>query len=259
MLALCMASVSIAVLHTLCGPDHYVPFVAMSRAGRWSLRKTIAVTLLCGLGHVGSSVVLGFVGIMLGIMLGRLELIEQVRGNVAGWLMIGFGLAYLAWSGVQSYRRRVHEHCHTHADGTTHAHAHRHGLLALGRGLHMDSDDHTHAHGHSLRQAATGNQSDMPASGASHVTPWLLFTIFIFGPCEPLIPLLMYPASQSSWLGVAAVSIVFLIGTLTVMLATVVMLVQGAGAMQCQWLERHAHSMAGLVILLCGVTITLGL
>jgi sulfite exporter TauE/SafE len=237
LLILCIASLSIAVLHTLCGPDHYVPFVAMSRAGHWSLRKTIIVTLLCGLGHVGSSVVLGLLGISLGVMLSRVEFIEQVRGNVAGWLMIGFGVAYLVWSGVHSWRRRAHG---SHTD--QHAHA--------------GPTDHVHAHSHWHLGRWFGRKNSYVSK---QVTPWLLFTIFVFGPCEPLIPLLMYPASQSSWLGVAAVTSVFLIATLAVMLATVLVLVQGTRAVQSHWLERHAHSMAGLVILICGLTITMGL
>ena len=52
--------------HTLTGPDHYLPFVAMSRIGRWSLSKTVAITIACGIGHVAGSVVLGMLGIALG-------------------------------------------------------------------------------------------------------------------------------------------------------------------------------------------------
>ena len=57
---------SIGFLHTLLGPDHYVPFIALAQSGRWALRKTALVTFLCGVGHVGSSVALGFAGIALG-------------------------------------------------------------------------------------------------------------------------------------------------------------------------------------------------
>ena len=62
-IVLCGTAASIGFLHTLLGPDHYLPFVAMSRAGGWSLKKTTVVTVLCGMGHVLSSVVLGFIGI----------------------------------------------------------------------------------------------------------------------------------------------------------------------------------------------------
>ena len=55
-------AVTLGFLHCLVGPDHYVPFIAMSRIGSWSFRKTMIVTLLCGIGHILSSVVLGFLG-----------------------------------------------------------------------------------------------------------------------------------------------------------------------------------------------------
>ena len=53
----------LAVLHTAIGPDHYVPFVMLGRARRWSVRKTLAVTAACGVGHVGSSLALGVFGL----------------------------------------------------------------------------------------------------------------------------------------------------------------------------------------------------
>ena len=53
------AAASIGFLHTIMGPDHYVPFIAMSRARGWSLLKTMLVTTACGLGHVIGSAALG--------------------------------------------------------------------------------------------------------------------------------------------------------------------------------------------------------
>jgi hypothetical protein len=85
---------SIGFVHTLIGPDHYIPFIAMARAGRWSLGRTMGVTFVCGVGHVVGSVALGALGIALGWAVGGLEWFEGVRGNLAGWLLLGFGLAY---------------------------------------------------------------------------------------------------------------------------------------------------------------------
>ena len=56
---LTLTAAGLGVLHTVTGPDHYIPFIAMSRVGRWSVAKTLMVTLLCGLGHVAGSVLLG--------------------------------------------------------------------------------------------------------------------------------------------------------------------------------------------------------
>lgn len=95
---LCLAALSIGAIHTILGPDHYLPFVAMSRAGGWTARKTLGVTIACGLGHVASSVVIGIVGLLLGIAVMKLEAFEALRGDMAAWLLIGFGLAIVAWA-----------------------------------------------------------------------------------------------------------------------------------------------------------------
>ena len=58
-LLLMWTAATIGFIHTLAGPDHYLPFVMMARARQWSQRKTLWITLLCGIGHVLSSVVLG--------------------------------------------------------------------------------------------------------------------------------------------------------------------------------------------------------
>ena len=64
---LMISAASLGFLHTLLGPDHYLPFIVMGKARRWSIWKTGGITIACGIGHIGSSVLLGLVGIALGI------------------------------------------------------------------------------------------------------------------------------------------------------------------------------------------------
>lgn len=109
---LCATAASIGVVHTALGPDHYLPFVAMAKAGGWSARKTLGVTAVCGLGHVAGSVAIGAVGLLLGVAVMRLEQLEAVRGDLAAWLLIGFGLAYLTWGMMGAIRHRRHAHPH---------------------------------------------------------------------------------------------------------------------------------------------------
>jgi hypothetical protein len=84
------AAISIACLHTLSGPDHYIPFIALSRSRNWSLPRTIGWTVLCGCAHVWSSVLLGLGGAAAGWSLSRIEWLEGVRGGIAGWMLLGF-------------------------------------------------------------------------------------------------------------------------------------------------------------------------
>jgi len=225
---------SIGLVHTLLGPDHYIPFVAMSRARHWSLRKTVVVTVLCGVGHVLSSVVLGFLGIALGIGVLKLEGFESARGSLAGWLMLAFGLVYLVWGVRRAMKNKPHTHWHAHADGTVHEHEHVH------------TSDHTHVH---------------EAGEATSITPWVLFTIFVFGPCEPLIPVVMYPAAVGSLWSVVLVTLVFAAATIGTMTVIVLLGVTGlsSAAKPFARFERYGHAAAGFVILACGAAMTLGL
>jgi nickel/cobalt exporter len=61
--ALSITAASIGFFHTLLGPDHYIPFVMIAWARKWSGLKTMIVTFLCGVGHIASSVVLGLIGV----------------------------------------------------------------------------------------------------------------------------------------------------------------------------------------------------
>ena len=80
---LIITSASIGFFHTLLGPDHYLPFIVMARARNWSVGKTTCITVLCGMGHVASSIVLGVMGMAVGLAVSRLGAIESLRGSLA--------------------------------------------------------------------------------------------------------------------------------------------------------------------------------
>jgi nickel/cobalt exporter len=225
---LTITAASIGFFHTLLGPDHYLPFVVMAQARRWSISKTGLITFLCGLGHVGSSVLLGIVGVALGIAVGRLELVESFRGDIAAWMIIAFGLVYFVWGMRRAIRNQSHKHMHFHREGDSHMHEHKHNT------------EHMHLHG---------------KEKAVNLTPWILFTIFVFGPCEPLIPLLMYPAAKNSIPGMVLVATVFSSITIMTMIGIVLISTFGINFLPVQKLERYNHALAGGVILLCGIAI----
>jgi ABC-type nickel/cobalt efflux system permease component RcnA len=171
---------TLGFVHTVIGPDHYLPFIVIGRARNWGLRKTLLVSFLAGLGHILSSVILGFVGIALGIAVARLEGVESARGQIAAWLLIGFGLAYFLWGMRRAWRGKAHTHphLHDHDDAQAHPHEPDHGV--------PDPDpehvhQHMHVHTHELAEHAHPH-GEVP--NKANVTPWVLFTIFVFGPCE---------------------------------------------------------------------------
>jgi ABC-type nickel/cobalt efflux system permease component RcnA len=225
---LLITAISIGFIHTILGPDHYVPFIVMSKAGKWSKQKTIWVTVLSGIGHVLSSVLLGIIGIGFGIGLHNLEIIETSRGEIAAWLMIAFGIIYFIWGLKKAFKSKTHEHIHKHKDGIAHSHPHNH------------YNEHEHAH---------------EQEGIVNLTPWILFTIFVFGPCEALIPILMFPAANESIAGLIFITLAFGLSTILTMTGIVLIGIYGINFISLNKLEKYSHAIAGFLIFLSGGTI----
>ena len=224
--SLLMATAGVAVTHTLLGPDHYLPFLMLARARRWGRARAVAVSVLCGTGHVLASLALGAVGLGLGFAVTRLEQAERARGDLSAWALIAFGAAYGLWGARRAFREarglRLHDH-----GGLVHLHT------GAGAG-----------HGHAGRSTAF----------------WTLFVVFVLGPCEPLIPLFIVPASRGRWVLAGLTAVLY--GVLTVSFMAILTF---AGM---SWLRRlplgpleiWADSLAGAAIAASGfLIVTLGL
>ncbi len=224
---LAITAATIGFFHTLFGPDHYLPFIMMSKARNWSTTKTMLITFLCGIGHVGSSVVLGIIGVSVGIAITKIEFFESFRGNLAAWAFIAFGLVYFIWGVRRAIRNKPHTHLHVHADSTSHEHEHAH------------LNDHSHMHENKKK----------------NITPWILFTIFVLGPCEPLIPILMYPAAKNNIGGLILVTLIFAAVTIATMMAVVYVTSTGIKLIPLKKMEKYSHAIAGAIILFSGIGI----
>jgi sulfite exporter TauE/SafE len=132
----------------------------------------------------------------------------------------------MIWGLVKAIKNKPHTHWHMHIGGIVHKHEHRHAGA--------------HAHVHE------------PARKGS-ITPWILFLIFVFGPCEPLIPVLIYPAAEGSTLGLILVISVFSLTTLLTMLGIVMFSTMGVKGIVMGRYEKYSHAIAGAFILLCGI------
>lgn len=215
---------SAGMLHTLLGPDHYVPFAALSKCNHWSVRKTLWLTVVCGLGHVAGSLAIGSIGLAIGSALFTLQDVESARGDGAAWLVLAFGLAYFLW-----------------------------GIVRAARFASLSGHDTHHSHNQDL--ANLKNQS--PEASPSP-TPWVLFLIFVFGPCEILIPLLMYPAAEADVFAIVWVVLAFTLATLGTMVAAVLVLVSGLRFVKAPSMHRFGHAFAGFLVLTCGAMMKFG-
>lgn len=111
--SLALAAITVGSLHSLA-PDHWVPIAAVARARDWSRGRASRVALLCGLGHVTVSMLLGLLALMFGIRL--FQSFGERMVSVAGLLLIGFGVAYAVWGLRGAFAHRLHGHHHHHYD-----------------------------------------------------------------------------------------------------------------------------------------------
>ena len=203
---LVISAASIGFFHTLFGPDHYLPFIMIGKARQWKISKILGLTVICGVGHILSSVVVGMIGIALEMQVEKLNWFESFRGNLAAWALIAFGLLYALWGIRRWYKKHNHNHIKTE-----------------------------------------GN--------SKNITPWVLFIIFALGPCEPLIPILMYPAAMESVSSLIMVTSVFGIITLVTMTGAVLAVSYGLSFVNLRRFENLGHPIAGFVIFLSGLAI----
>lgn len=110
------------------------------------------------------------------------------------------------------------------------------GLVYLAWGIRYAGRGHVHRHNNTHPQ-------------------WLIFIVFILGPCEPLIPLLMYPAAASSAGAVLLVTLVFGLVTMATMLLAVAGSYAGLQKIRLRGLERYGHAVAGATLTACGASI----
>jgi hypothetical protein len=197
---LLLSAISVGMLHALA-PDHWLPFVMLGRAQKWSQWRLALSTILAGLGHVTSSLLIGAIGVLLGMAAERVNLWESTRGNIASLLLIGFGLAYMVW-GIKNYGKK---------------------------------------HSHAMPHAKT-------------VSYWTLFALIVFGPCEPLIPLL-FVGYGYGWTAVFLVFLLFGLATIGMMLLQVHLVYYGVSLLRGHWVEHASDIMAGGVIAMTGVMI----
>jgi nickel/cobalt exporter len=267
---LAVTALSLGAFHTVVGVDHYLPFIVLGKSRNWSMKKIMGVTLACGIGHVLSSVLIGMVGLLFGIALSPLEGIEGMRGEIASWGLILFGLIYGTWGLYRGIKNKPHSHAHPHLHDHEHDHldsvpnsiehhdeeiidhAHVHPLHEHHE--HHDHD-HEHVHKHIHEHAHDGEHAHVHMR--KELTVWTLFIVFVLGPCEPLIPLVMYEAMSFNWIGIAWVTFLFCIATLSIMMTFVFLASKGLMNLRVKVLERYVHAIAGYLIAGSGLAIIL--
>jgi putative Mn2+ efflux pump MntP len=104
MLSIFLGSLLISVLHAII-PNHWLPVLAIGRKQQWTLEEVTRVTLLSGLAHALSTIVIGIGLGMLGLQLA--QSVQSFTHYVAPTILILLGFFFI-------YQHHRHKHFHLH-------------------------------------------------------------------------------------------------------------------------------------------------
>jgi len=214
---------SVAFFHAAI-PTHWLPFVLVSRAREWGRAKTIAVTMLAGLGHVALTSLLG-----LGIAWFGFKLEEKVEAFpwIVGGMLMTFALYYL-WR--QLTGRGI---CHHNPPGGQH-----------------HADEHCHEEKEHSHWQEEMKDSPLVSRTASEWTAiGGLFVMLTLSPCEAFLGIYL-SGVQFGWKGFWVLSAILAVATLAGMALFTWLALLGFDKFRLKRFERFE---AGLLAAVFGI------
>src|SRR3982751_5702684 len=108
MITLITGSLVLSILHGII-PNHWLPVLAISKKEKWDLAETSRVTIIAGLSHAASTVLIGVLLALIGAQLATI--VQSFTAFVAPGLLVSLGLFYI-WQ----HSRHHHFHMHGHPE-----------------------------------------------------------------------------------------------------------------------------------------------
>jgi hypothetical protein len=102
MTSVLIGSILISLLHAII-PNHWLPVLAIGRKEQWDLKETEKITLISGLAHVASTVLIGIIIGVIGVELS--ESFENFTHIIAPAMLVLIGFYFIR----QHY---IHHHFH---------------------------------------------------------------------------------------------------------------------------------------------------
>lgn len=105
--SLIIATFLIALTHAIL-PNHWMPFALTGRAQKWSLTKTVCVTVIASMGHSLITVILGTIIAFMGFQITKHT--ESYAESISGIILIIIGIAFFT---IGRFRSSAHDHNHS--------------------------------------------------------------------------------------------------------------------------------------------------
>ncbi|HEY4301320.1 MAG TPA: hypothetical protein VGM73_10625 [Candidatus Didemnitutus sp.] len=223
--SLALPGLAVAFFHAAI-PTHWLPFVLVARARRWSRGKTLAVVAFAGLGHVLVTTALGFLIAWFGF---------ELDARVGKWFpWAAAGILFLLGA-VYLWRQAKGGVLHHHVLG----------------GHHHASDHCGHDEGHSHLETEVRDSALVRGDAAAISGLFLMLTL---SPCEGFLPIYL-SGVRFGWSGFAVLSTILAVGALGGMLVFSWLALIGVERFPTRAFERHEAGILGAVFIALGVIV----
>ena len=101
----------VGILH-MSAPDHWLTLCVLARNKKWAPKKLFRISFMTAIGHVGLSVALGLIVVVIGLVFSHL--ISYYLDTGIGLVMVGAGLVVGIIPLVRKNESHQHHHDHEH-------------------------------------------------------------------------------------------------------------------------------------------------
>ncbi len=252
-LTILIAGFAISFFHASI-PTHWLPFILAARAQKWTHKKTLAVTLLAGAGHVLMTTFLGVLIVWVGLQF------DQTVGRYFSifaasvlWLM---GIYYI----LRYLKGRGHSHIHLpFISHRVNRYFQKRYQKKHMKDLEQPLPDYEQTglearHEHESHQHKHCQHRHISEAQAEGLTILGLFALLTFSPCEGFLPVYVSGISFG-WTGFLMLTIILGIATLSGMIFFTWLAFKGIDRLNIQFLEKYEALIMGSILAILGIIV----
>jgi uncharacterized membrane protein len=207
----------VGMLH-MSAPDHWLTLCVLARNKKWAPKKLFGISFVTAIGHVGLSVAMGLVVVVIGLVFSHL--ISYYLDTAIGIAMVVGGLVVGI---IPLVRKTPHHHSHT----PDHEHDHGHE--------HVDHEHDKEKHG-----KLTSKIGYFAVMGAA------------LSPDPSIIPIYFSAISAGFYFAIE-LSVIFAVASIVTLLLLVQLGTMGLAKTLARIPEKYNDSMVGFVIISIGI------
>ncbi len=237
MLQIIIGSSLLSLFHALI-PHHWLPLALAGKSEKWSVKETVRITLLIGLMHTSSTII---IGIVIGIAGYKMtNMFQSFENFLAPAVLICLGIFFVVKNFISINRHEHDEQNNHHHDSYNNEDKHH----------HHDEHHHDHTTHHHMSE----EEIKILSKKSNRAVISAIGTMMVFSPCIE-IEAFYFTMGRYGWTGIALLSLIYFLITIAVMLSCVLLAKKGLDFInkKLHFFEHYSKAITGSVLIILGL------